>query len=199
VAQLHLRIGGRLISCRKLLPTLQQSLSTPEYYSYLQRKLKCTHMALIHWTVLCLSMDSFGLSNQCCLVLFINNKLPLRASKAHPHHGSPLCPSCRLKPEDNWHFLECPHLAQQELFTGLKNQLTSATQKLGLHPCILTAIWLGLTAIQHDTPYLDILQEVLPLLSHPIQQQSHLGWDQLYQGRVSTGWAQVINDIHPEL
>jgi len=61
------------------------------------------------------------------------------------------------------------------------------------------AIWLGLTTIQYDTPYLDILQEVLQPLCSPIQQQSCLGWDQLYQGHVSTGWAQAINKIHPEL
>jgi len=48
-------------------------------------------------------------------------------------------------------------------------------------------------------PYPNIIQEVLPTLFHPIQQQLHLRWDQLYQGCVSTGWAQAIDEIHPKL
>jgi len=172
-AQPHLIINGKLL-CRKLLPTLQESLSSPDYYRYLQKKLDCTpgNMSSIHWNVLRLSMDSFNHQDQRRLVLFINNKLPLRASKAHPHQGSTLCPSCRREPEDSWHFLECVHPARRDLFTGLKTNLTNATQKLSMHPCIFTAIWLGLSTIRHDTPYPNIHQDVLPQLRHPIQQQS---------------------------
>jgi len=52
----------------------------------------------------------------------------------------------------------------------LKSEMTTATQKLGMHPCILTALWLGLTGIRYGTPYPDIIQEVLPPLCCPIQQ-----------------------------
>jgi len=80
-----------------------------------------------------------------------------------------------------------------------QNNLTNAMQELSMHPCILTAIWLSLSTIRRDIPYPNISQEVLPLLCHPIQQQLRLGWDQLYQGRISTGWAHAIDKIHPEL
>jgi len=70
---------------------------------------------------------------------------------------------------------------------------------MAMNPCISTAIWLGLTSTRQATPYPDILPEVLPPLRRPIQQQTRLGWEQLYQGRVATGWAQAIDKIHPEL
>jgi len=34
-------------------------------------------------------MDAFGPNDQQHLILFLNNKLPLWASKAHPHNGFP--------------------------------------------------------------------------------------------------------------
>jgi len=172
-AQPHLIINGKLL-CHMFLPTLHESWSSPDYYCYLQKKLDCTpgDILSIHWNVLCLSMDSFNYQDQCCLVLFINDKLPLQASKAHLHQGLTLCPSCQQEAKDSWHFLECWHPAHHDLFTGLKTNLTNATQKLGMHPCILAAIWLGLSTIGHNTPYPNIHQEVLPPLCHPIQQQS---------------------------
>jgi len=77
--------------------------------------------------------------------------------------------------------------------------LTAATQKLCLHPCIFTALWLGLASAHQGTPYPDIINDVLPQLCYPIQHQSRLGWNQIYQGQVSTGWAQAIDATHPEL
>jgi len=68
-----------------------------------------------------------------------------------------------------------------------------------MHPCILSAIWLGLALACYDTPYPEILTDVLPQLCAPIQHQARLGWTQVYQGQVSKGWAVAINATHPEL
>jgi len=106
------------------------------------------------------------------LVPFLLMEQGLHLLNQHPHQGSTLCPSCRREPKDSWHFLECVYPAHCDLFTGLKTNLTNATQKLSMHPCIFTAIWLGLSTIRHDTPYPNIHQDVLPQLRHPIQQQS---------------------------
>jgi len=89
-----------------------------------------------------------------CLVLFVNNKQPLHALKVHLHQGSTLCPSCQCEQENEWHFLECTHLAWAELFRTLKSTLTQMTQTLKLHLCILMTVWLGLVSIHHnDTEY----------------------------------------------
>jgi len=145
-------------------------MSLPAYHLYLRKKFDWTPRVLntIHWTVLQCSMDKFTINDQRRLVLFINNKLPLRASKAHPHQGSPLCPSCQREPEWPRHFLICEHPERKKLFANLKDNLTNTTRKFQMHPCILTALWLGLTSVRHDTSYPDIAHELLPQLCPPI-------------------------------
>jgi len=64
-AQPHLRVAGKII-CHKLYPTLQTTISTPEYNDYLQEKFQWTHhdLAQIHWQVICTSMDFFHPNDQ---------------------------------------------------------------------------------------------------------------------------------------
>jgi len=95
-AQPHLRSMGRIICC-KVHTALQHAISFPEYGTYLKKKFHWSQTDLnsINWMVLSWALDSFTPNDQCCLILFINNKLPLQASKAHPHNGSSLCPSCQ--------------------------------------------------------------------------------------------------------
>jgi len=58
------------------------------------------------------------------------------------------------------------------------------------------AIWLGLNAICNNTPYPDILQDVPKPLQTPIAQQTHLGWDQLFQGCIAIKCHQNIAPKH---
>jgi len=118
--------------------------------------------------------------------------------KAHPHQESALCPSCQHEQENEWHFLECAHPAWAELFRMLKS-LTQMTQTLKLHLHILTTVWLCLVLIHNDTEYPDIMPDVLPQLCPPLWLQTHLGWDQLYQGQILAAWAKAIDTIHPTM
>ncbi len=145
------------------------------------------------------SISQFTKEDQRRLILFINDKLPLRASKSHPHMGSPLCPSCQHERETPKHFLECRHRQRIESFAKLKHDLSDITQRFQLHPCIFTAIWLGLTSIHTNEPYPDILEDILHQLVQPIQLQTRLGWKHIFHGRLSTSWALAIDEIHPNL
>jgi len=120
----------------------------------IQKKLQWTASNInnVHWEVFTSTLSSYHHEDQCRLVLFVNNKLPLQASPTHPHHGSSLCPSCQCKLEDNWHFLECMHSAHVALFQALHYKLMHLTQQLKLHPCILTTFWLGLVEICNAMP-----------------------------------------------
>jgi len=199
-AQPHLRINGKLICC-KLHMALCNATTVPPYQLYLQQKFHWTNgdMSNVHWDTLTLALSSFCQEDQRCLVLFLNNKLPLRASKVCPHHGSSLCPSCQWEQEDSGHFLRCTHPERAALFNTMHRALTEKSQKLNLHPCIFTAIWLGLAATHTATPYPDVLQDVMPPVRLPIQFQQRLGWAQLYYGWVSHNWATAINAVHPTI
>jgi len=191
-AQPHLRINGKII---------WNATTIPPYWLYLQQKFHWTNgdVSNVHWDILTMALASFCQEDQWWLVLFLNHKLPLHASKMHPHHGSSLCPSCQQEMEDSRHFLKCTHPEQVMLFNTMHRAMTEKSQKLNLHPCIFMAIWLGLFATRTDTLYPDVLQEVLPPVRLPIKLQQRLGWVQLYYGWVSCNWATAINTVHPML
>jgi len=153
----------------------------------------------IQWETLKTSLNSFPRNDQCCIVLFMHDKLALRTSKFHPHLGSQLCLPCQRTPEDKWHFLECQHLDRHRLFSNLKTKLTEIMKKYSLHPAILTTFWLGLLAIRHHTPYPEINHNLPPVLCSTVKAQAQLGWDQLYHGRVSHFWEQAIDQLHHHL
>jgi len=103
-------IDGKVI-CQQFLPALRTAAAAPNYMEYLWIQLTWTHtdMRTVSWPILKLALQNLPRSDQQRIVLFIHDKLPLRASKFHPHLGSTLCPMCRREPEDHWHFLECDH------------------------------------------------------------------------------------------
>ncbi len=154
---------------------------------------------LIHWDPFYQAIQSLPRNDQCRIVLFVNNKLPLRTSKSHPHPGSTLCPSCQREQEDPKHFLECDHMDRRRLFEKLHHDLTDVTHKHQLHPSCLTAMWLGLLAIWTNTGYPDVTQELPAVISTATQSQTKLGWRQLYLGRFTHQWARAIDSLNPTL
>ncbi len=137
---------------------LQTVSSSPTRCQKLEWTLVATNQ--VNWEALHLAIHPFHPNNQQQIVLFINGKLPLRTSKAHPHPGSQLCPSCQHEPEDSWHFMECDHTKRHCLFKTLYQTLTALAVKFMLHPSLLTALWLGLLAIRMSTPYPNIGNKV---------------------------------------
>jgi len=199
-AWVQLLINGKVI-CQWFLPASRQAAATADYMEYLQIRFTWTHAdtQTVSWPMLHLALQTLPHHNQQCIVLFIHDKLPLHASKFHPHLGSTLCPSCKWDTEDYWHFLECDHIDWQKLFKQLKKQLTALSVKHQLHPSILTTFWLGLLAICNDTQYPQIEVE-LPLHLQPVfRVQTHLGWDQLYHRCISSNWEKAIDGFHPHL
>ncbi len=199
-AQPHVWIHDKLI-CRNLMLALWHTIDFPPYQQYLRAKFQWTTSDVkdIHWEVFSTALKSYRTEDQRRIILFTNHKLPLRNSKAHPHFGSHQCPSCQRENEDEWHFLECNHPTRTAMFQNLRRDLTQLSQQLQLHPCVLTTLWLGLMAIHNATPYPNVLDDILPLLRPPVLQQTCLGWEQLYHGRISRTWAAAINDAHPHL
>jgi len=196
----HLILNGRVI-CRRVTTTMRHAAATPAYWDYLRQRYIWNHSDLtqIQWPTLKTLLGSFPSNDQRRLSLFIHDKLALRASKFHPHLGSQLCPSCKREQEDRWHFLECQHPERRTLFSQMKQSLTAVTTKFSLHPAIFTALWLGLLMIRNATPYPVITHELPLPLRAPVNAQSRLGWDQLYQGRVSYLWERAIENLSPQL
>jgi len=64
---------------QEFIPALYHAASTPAYCKYLKKHNK---VPMIHWFILQSSLESFHPNNQWCLVLLINDKLPLSTSKS---------------------------------------------------------------------------------------------------------------------
>jgi len=196
----HLYIERKLI-CRQYLQALREAAALPAYYDYLQKKLHWTRQTVttIHWHAFQQAIHGIHPNDQRRIVLLINDKLPLRASKAHPHPGSKLCPSCQREEETPGHFLMCQHRERNAAFTQLKNNLTKLVTQYQLHPSVFTSLWLGLVATRMHTPYPDIAGDLPNVLKPAVQEQTRIGWEQVYKGRITYQWAKAINHLHPGL
>jgi len=82
---------------------------------------------------------------------------------------------------------------------NLRQDLTAILTKYSLHPAILMTLWLGLLTIPNDTPYPDIHDDLPPVLCDTVMAQTRLGWDQLYQGRVTHLWEEAVIQLNPHL
>jgi len=120
--QPHLWIDGKLV-CQKFRTMLVYTMSFPSYGTYLKKKHQWTQGDLkqVHWPVLKRTLHSFKHNNQRQLILFINDKLPLCASKAHPHHGSLLCPSCQQETKITGIFLNAPSRNARSCFQSVES------------------------------------------------------------------------------
>jgi len=162
-AQPHLVIDGKVI-CRQVIPTLRMMAAANDYWGYLRKKRNWTQADIqtIHWNVFRSAIKALPSNDQRRIILLIHNKLPLRASKFHPHMGSKLCPSCQRETEDAEHFLACQHPERRQQFEKLRKQLLAISIKYDLHPGVLTSYWLGLVTVCNTTHYPEI-QDELPL------------------------------------
>jgi len=149
-AQPHLQIEGKMI-CHCFIPTLQEQAMRPAYHKYLCQKLQCNKADLnkIYWEAFRLTLRSFPMNNQWHIILFLNNKLPLQASKVHPHPRSQLCPSCQCEPEYSRHFFKCDHIDRWQLFETLHCNLTKIATKY-IHMC---TTFVGFNAHQSCTSH----------------------------------------------
>ena len=54
-------------------------------------------------------------------------------------------------------------------------------------------------SIQNASPYPNIALELPPELRITVTNQSRLGWDQLYYGRIAKSWATAIDALNPTM
>ncbi len=136
--QPHLSIASKII-CHNTLRALHENAAMPAYHNYLCTKNNWTPSAAktINWDPFHQAIHALRPADQRRIVLFVNNKLPFRTSKSHPHPGSTLCPSCQWEPEDLRHFLACEHIDRRRLFEKLHRDLTDVASKYHLHPGLL--------------------------------------------------------------
>jgi len=61
-----------------------------------------------------------------------------------------VCPLCWREQENFWHFLECQHPKQNQLFNQLCTDIAALHEKVQVDPHLLHMLWQGLNSISQQ-------------------------------------------------
>ena len=145
-------------------------------------------MSLIDWDAHALAIKRMP-DKEIALVKLIHGYTPTAVRTRHYKPGaSARCPRCKLVDEDVNHVIQCsdPHVGQwrRALFEKLR---WIALEQLHSRVVLLDVILVGLKSwMTHTSPDFSQFPASVQLL---IADQSRIGWDQLFRGRISHRWA----------
>jgi hypothetical protein len=160
-----------------------------------------------HWTAATaafVNWDSHGaalskhIQNRLHYSKMVHDILPTLAYLNKQDNGKRLCPCCRHPHETRDHILRCPAPARNRwrhsFLTSLDGFCSETNTAPGLKQLLLDIIreWLYCDQAEDFQP--DLAHQP-PLLHVLIQQQTAIGWRQLFNGRFSEQW-RVIQEGH---
>jgi len=196
----HLVIQGNVIT-QRLQHTLRDAATKHIYFDYLTEKFHWTENPeqAIHWPILRLTLKRFKAMERRTLQKFLHEWLPLQ-DQHHVQSASAekLCPSCHQAAETVDHFFACPHPGQQQIWKELHkslhhHQINNSVSNI-FHDMYAYGLYHGCLAPTHLTfHHLPTDLEALYLT------QAQIGWCQLYYGRLTPLWAELIQQHHPQI
>jgi hypothetical protein len=150
---------------------------------------------MIDWQVHSIALTHFSTGQQTSLKKFLHQWLPVNA---HPGQALPAtartCPACQLADESNSHFLKCTSLHTKWLEIIITSEIVTNTVDTDRHLNKILA-WAITTPSGPTAPF--PLQSI-PIKYHAlVQDQQHIGWDQVIYGRWTRTWANHLDSLHP--
>jgi hypothetical protein len=189
-AQLHCR--GQTVTSRYRRTVRREALG-PDIRNYIMERNHWTldDMETIHWEAHGQALNK-NYIYRTFLVKFVHDKLPVgktiaRYKDTYDHR----CPSCYDDQEDRTHFLRCPHPDRTKWHLKLATAIRKRCENLPTRPYLMEILIAGLVHWFQDTAF---PRDDYPAQYHDlIDQQEHLGWNQLFLGRFSTLWGDLQN------
>jgi len=186
------------IVIRELTDTLRQAATTPDYKEYMEKKHDWTSADSyeVNWNALKLAMKHVKPKDCRHLQKYLHDWLSYWALHRQGNilHDLTLCPSCQQAPENQWHFLECTNPKREQLYQSLIKDLQTMHMKQNLDMELYYLLQASLHGIHTGNPIPEA-EEHFPNLKELHLQQSRIGWDQLFYGRISITWAHHIDHI----
>jgi len=103
------------------------------------------------------------------------------------------CPVCQQEPENFWHFLKCQHLSRKIAYQQMQTAIHQLHTTHRIDPHMTQLLWQGVDSI-HNKHSIDEQYDNYPADFQLLYvDQQHIGWDQLFYGRITTSWAYYIN------
>jgi hypothetical protein len=99
------------------------------------------------------------------------------------------CSLCKTPQEDFHHILRCHHPTRTKWRTKMLASLQKQCYALKTDPTLLQILLTGITDWLHDTP--PAPTDYPPQYETLIREQSTIGWNQIFQGRVSNRWRET--------
>jgi hypothetical protein len=134
-------------------------------------------------------------------IQFNHRWLPLNASHSiQAESTGKLCPHCLSEDESHQHFLQCPHPAPVNQWTNATQQVIHRLRKYNKNIDNTLIQLITLSILEWRTTKSPARPQFLQPQYHQLfHAQSLIGWDQIIQGRFSTQWQRLQQQINPKI
>ena len=146
----------------------------------------------VHWKALEFSVTKRPIASRLRLSKYVYRWLPIGElrQKIDPS-ASTLCPCCEAVVEDTQHLLTCDDPLRAEKREAQLESLPAVLADLRTPPPLITVLQTALTSCLADPDYchprVPGRGDPIRYLNRGITQQNHLGWTQIFLGRVAVG------------
>jgi hypothetical protein len=189
-AQLH--VGGETINSH-YKGVIRRAETGPILRAYIQERNNWndTVMDSIEWEAHGSAISKFYDRRvhiiKLCHDLLPTGRIVHRYDKTKPHE----CIKCKAANEDRDHIIRCPHLTRSLWRSKCLKSLRDKCESMRTRPFLIDILVDGLQAWFNHLPP--------PASPHPkydtlIDNQSAIGWSQLFNGRMSTEWSALQDD-----
>jgi len=186
---------------RQLPEYMREYARLPTYHHYLTEKFKwapgTTHQ--IEWQIIGTTLRRLTPPERIRIRKIIHEWIPTRVSPGNQptEESDRLCPSCHRHQETPEHLIRCEAPSRRKIRLKLQIKLQSIFTKYLLDPHLYQMWWLGLITLDDPTTH---SRAMYPTQFHPIfDNQSKIGWKQLYYGRITKQWNHYLSQHHPTI
>ena len=172
---------------------IRQAVHTPHHQKYICEKENWTDDTYntINWQAAGTAFAKRPLNSRIRLTKYMHNWLPLGETMKRIDPNSPTtCPSCKTVEETTDHIMRCGsetrHTKRQEQLIDLREKLDEIGTPDNLKEVMYTGIqgWISNSDYQHPTARYSTGNK--RLLQIAIRNQNHIGWGQVFRGRLAT-------------
>jgi hypothetical protein len=179
---------------------LRDCYSANQMYEYYQGKYQWNHTTIgkIWWEVHGAAFKYFGREQRVTIKKFIHGRSACnKRENMYYSYKSSMCKTCGVQVEDLYHVLKCEtcskrHLLRKKYITDLKDKMVY----MGTNTDTIRVVTTYLQAWLCNTNY-PTLMEIMPNASkhmkRAVQEQTDIGWNQWFHGRLSTTWGDMYN------
>jgi hypothetical protein len=200
LAQAQLRIDDIAVT-RDSQRTILQAAGRIPLQEYYQSKLAWSGRVFdsINWTAQRKALRSFTDADQTRILKFVHGWLPTQ-SRLYTEGSatSPRCKLCQDLYENNIHLLNCKHPSMRKIKEDIDNYLLKQYHDHG-NSELINVLQISLEVCINDDKWKPTLAHISTEWKTSIQEQSEIGWIQIFNGRIANSMATQMDEHYKNL